>query len=69
MLLEFSAVTEAEKIIQEMQERIKLCKEVEDKTVAHVRRESVRVNRKLRCFQSQFIGFPTEIRGVGVIRT
>ena len=36
MLLEFSAVTEAEKIIQEMQERIKLCKEVEDKAVAHI---------------------------------
>ena len=36
MLLEFSAVTEAEKVIQEMQERIKLCKEVEDKTVAHI---------------------------------
>ncbi|MEO0967168.1 MAG: hypothetical protein AAFX80_02225, partial [Cyanobacteria bacterium J06639_18] len=36
MLLEFSAVTEAEKIIQEMQERIRLCKEVEDKTVAHI---------------------------------
>ena len=36
MLLEFSAVTEAEKVIQEMQERIRLCKEVEDKTVAHI---------------------------------
>ena len=36
MLLEFSAVTEAEKVIQEMQERIKLCKEVEDKTVEHI---------------------------------
>ena len=36
MLLEFSAVTEAEKVIQEMQERIKLCKEVKDKTVAHI---------------------------------
>ena len=36
MLLEFSAVTEAERVIQEMQERIKFCKEVEDKTVAHI---------------------------------
>ena len=36
MLLEFSAITEAEKVIQEMQERIRLCKEVEDKTVAHI---------------------------------
>ncbi len=36
MLLEFSAVSEAEKVIQEMQERIKLCKEIEGKTVAHI---------------------------------
>ena len=49
MLLEFSAVTEAEKVIQEMQERIRLCKEVEDKTVAHIEvsrdlNESLRIN-------------------------
>ena len=38
MLLElnFSAVTEAEKIIQEMQEKIDACRSLEDRAVAHL---------------------------------